>query len=75
MGFFSFLKNISTRTRDLRGLTDDHSVRELQKTAILISFTLLKEINQYRDWRKPLTASQCAVSRAAARAPEMQSSD
>lgn len=61
--------------RDLRNLTDDYSVHKLQKTAILISFTLLKEINQYLDWRKPLTASHCAVSHAAVWAQEMQSSD
>lgn len=48
---------------DLHSLADDYSVHQLQKTAILISFTLLlKEINQYLDWLKHLTASHFALS-------------
>lgn len=48
---------------DLHSLEDDYSVHQLQKTAILISFTLLlKEINQYLDWLKHLTASHFALS-------------
>jgi len=50
VGFFSLSRTISTHMYDLHSLTDDYSVHQLQKTAILISFKLLlKEINQYLD--------------------------
>lgn len=61
--FLSSSRTISARVYDLHGLTDDYSVHWLQKTATLISFTLLlEEINQYLDGLKHLAASHSALS-------------
>lgn len=65
VGFFFFLSflKISVFMCDLQCSTDDYSAHHLQKTATLISFTLLlTEINQYPDWLKHLAASHSALS-------------